>query len=295
MQPTGTVPHVFSVDVEEYFHVNAFESFVSREAWPAHASRVDASVDELLDLLARHDARGTFFVLGWLAARNPALVRRIAAAGHEIASHGWWHRRVVTLSPDAFREDVRTSKEVLESITGEPVLGYRAPSFSILPGMDWAFDVLIEEGYRYDSSRFPIRRAGYGSPDAPADPHHIERPAGAILELPMTVTSVLGRNVPASGGGWLRHLPLAVTRRAFREYSARRVPAMLYIHPWELDVDQPRLPVPPVTRVRHYGGLSRTRPRLARMLQEFRFTTARDAHAAMLSPVTGNAALSALR
>jgi polysaccharide deacetylase family protein (PEP-CTERM system associated) len=283
MTPTDNrVRHVFSVDVEEYFHVNAFERIVARESWHTYPSRVAASTEQLLELLDRHGARGTFFVLGWLAERQPALIRRIAAAGHEIASHGWWHRRIVTIGPGEFREEVRTSKSVLESITGEAVLGYRAPSFSILPGMEWAFDVLLEEGYRYDSSLFPIQRAGYGSPDAPTYPHFVTRPAGKLLELPMTVTSIAGRRVAASGGGWLRHLPYGVTQRAFRQHDERRVPAMLYLHPWEIDGEQPRLSVPVVTRLRHYGGISRMRPRLERMLREFRFTTAREAHATLL-------------
>jgi polysaccharide deacetylase family protein (PEP-CTERM system associated) len=157
-------PHIFSVDVEEYFQVNAFEGVVSRRDWPTYASRVDIGVEAILALLDRHGTTGTFFCLGWIAEANPRIVRRIANAGHEIASHGWWHRRVGTLTPQQFRADVRDSRRLLEDISGQLVQGFRAPSFSIVPGLEWAFEVLLEEGYRYDSSLFPIRRPGYGYP-----------------------------------------------------------------------------------------------------------------------------------
>lgn len=191
LQSSRIVPvtHCFSVDVEEYFQVNAFEGVVTREQWPAFPSRLDRSVDLLLDLLSRHSATATFFTLGWVAERNAPLVRRVADAGHEIASHGWWHRRVPALSAAQYRDEVRSSKDLLEQITGLPVVGYRAPSFSIVPGYEWALDILIEEGYRYDSSLFPIRRPGYGYPAARAAPHVIRRPVGTIVELPPATTT----------------------------------------------------------------------------------------------------------
>ncbi len=266
--------HVFSVDVEEYFQVLAFERTVPRERWDAMPSRVEASVHLLLELLARHSATATFFTVGWLAERKPGLVKRIAELGHEVASHSWWHRRVTTLTPGEFREDVRRCRAVLEDLTGRPVVGFRAPSFSIVPGTEWAFDVLIEEGYRYDSSVFPIRRPGYGYPGAPREAYHIRRPAGVLLELPMATTLAAGIRVPAAGGGWFRHLPYSLTNRAFREHEAEGRAAMFYIHPWEIDVEQPRLGVSLLTRVRHYGGLSRTLPRLERLLTRFRFVSA---------------------
>jgi len=163
-------PHIFSVDLEEYFQVLAFERAVPRSAWESMPSRVDASLNRLLDLLARFDAVATFFTVGWLAERKPELVRRVVEQGHEIASHSWWHRRVTALSPAELREDVRRCRTTLEQTAGRPVLGFRAPSFSIVPGTEWAFDVLLEEGYRYDSSIFPIHRPGYGYPGAPAVP-----------------------------------------------------------------------------------------------------------------------------
>jgi polysaccharide deacetylase family protein (PEP-CTERM system associated) len=265
--------HLFTVDVEEHFHVNAFDGLVSRGDWERLPSRVERNVAVLLDLLARHDALGTFFTLGWVARRNPGLVRRIADAGHEIACHSFWHRRAGTLAPGEFREDVRIAKAAIEDAAGQPVFGFRAPSFSIVPGTEWAFDVLLEEGYRYDSSIFPIRRPDYGYPGAPADAYRIRRPAGTLLEIPLATTTVAGLRLPAAGGGYLRHLPLALIQRALREHADRRAPAMFYIHPWEIDPDQPRLAAPLLTRIRHYRGLARTLPRLERLLAEFRFTS----------------------
>ncbi len=273
LPPNSKREHFFSVDVEEYFQVSAFEGVVSRADWTTLPSRVGECVERMLTLMERHRATGTFFTLGWIAERYPALVRRIADAGHEVASHGWSHRRVSTLTPDQFRDEVRSSKEVLEDVTGQPVLGFRAPSFSILPGGEWAFDILVEEGYAYDSSLFPIHRPGYGYPDAPRFPHVLDRTAGPLLEFPMTTTVMGGMRIPASGGGYFRHFPYSITRRAFREHTEAGIPAMFYIHPWEMDVGQPRLRAPLLTRVRHYAGIGRTEGRLDRLLSEFRFTS----------------------
>lgn len=262
--------HLFTVDVEEYFQVSAFESVVRRDSWDALPSRVEASVDRLLELLARRGDHGTFFVLGWIARRHPGLVRRIHAAGHEIASHGFWHQRVWTQAPAEFRADVRSAKRTLEDVVGAPVYGYRAPSFSIVPGIEWAFEVLRDEGYTYDSSVFPIRRKGYGYPGAPPIPHMV---AGGLWEFPLATTTWQGRRVPAAGGGYFRHFPYALTSRAFREHTRDGVPGVFYIHPWELDPEQPRLNVSVLTAVRHYGGLRAVVPRLERLLEEFRFTS----------------------
>ena len=271
-KPASTA-HLFSVDVEEHFQVVALQRWSPKATWDGQPSRVARNVDRLLELLARHGSLGTFFTLGWVAERQPDLIRRIAAAGHEIASHGWWHTQVTRLSPEEFRQEVRTSKAVLEAISGQPVHGFRAPSFSIVPGYDWAFDVLLEEGYRYDSSLFPIRRPDYGWPGAPAEPHLIHRSAGALLEIPMATTVIAGVRIPAAGGGYFRQLPYGLTARALQEHGARGLPAMFYIHPWEVDPDQPRFDVDFLTRARHYGGLGRTMSRLERLLTEFRFTS----------------------
>ncbi len=270
------VRHFFTVDVEEYFQVNAFDGLISRESWGSFPSRVGENVDRLLDLLAARGVTGTFFTLGWVAKRHPGVVRRIAAAGHEVASHGWWHRKVTALTASEFREDVRLAKEVLEDITGQQVLGYRAPSFSIVPGREWALDVLIEEDYVYDSSMFPVRRSDYGYPDCPPIAHVMERPSGRICEFPLATTVWNGVRIPAAGGGYLRHFPYNIIQRAFREHTRDGIPAVFYIHPWEFDPEQPRLPVSLMTRVRHYRGLRATAPRVARLLSEFSFMAFRD-------------------
>lgn len=276
------IAHHFTVDVEEYFQVSAFERSVPRASWDRLESRVAQGVARLLDLLARYEARATFFVLGWVAARRPGVVRLIAHEGHEVASHGWDHLRVTQQTPRAFRTSARRTKELLQDLTGAEVLGFRAPSFSIVPGREWALDVLIEEGYRYDSSLFPIRRPGYGYPGGRRDLHVLGRPAGRLIEVPPATWSCLGVRVPAGGGAYFRLLPYALVRAAFRAAERRGVPATFYIHPWELDAAQPRLPASWATRVRHYGGLERTLPRLERLLGEFRFTAVADTVAARL-------------
>jgi polysaccharide deacetylase family protein (PEP-CTERM system associated) len=268
--------HHFSVDVEEYFQVSAFESYVPRERWPEMPSRVCASTEQLADLLAEHDVRGTFFVVGWVAERYPRLVQRLAEAGHEIASHGWDHRRIPDQSPEAFRASVRRSRSLLEQLSGRAVLGFRAPSFSIIAGYEWALDILVEEGYRYDSSLFPIRRGGYGYADANRDPHWIARPAGRLVEVPPATLAYGGINLPAAGGAYFRLFPYRLVRAALASAERRGAPGTFYVHPWELDPDQPRLPVPMTTRVRHYGGLAHTLPRLRRLLSEFRFRPIAD-------------------
>jgi len=265
--------HIFTVDVEEYFQVHAFEGVVRRSEWPSLPSRVSQNVEVLLDLLAEHDAVATFFVLGWVADRHPHVVRRIAEAGHEIASHGWWHYRVTALEPEEFREEIRSSKNLLEDISGQVVSGYRAPSFSITPDSQFAFDVLLEEGYLYDSSIFPIRRSNYGWPGAPPIPHVHPCASGSILEFPLA-TSLWGPfRIPAAGGGYFRQFPFSVVQRAFQEHDEQGVPGVFYIHPWELDAEQPRIRVGPVTHFRHYRGLRSNPARLERLLREFRFTS----------------------
>jgi polysaccharide deacetylase family protein (PEP-CTERM system associated) len=265
--------HFFTVDVEEYFHVNAFEKIISRSEWDHWPQRLTETIPVLLDRLAKHGARGTFFSLGWVAEKNPGVIRQIVAGGHEIASHGYWHRRVPTISRDDFREDVRNSKRILEDVAGTSVTGFRAPSFSIIPGYEWAFDILIEEGYQYDSSVFPIRRSGYGNPGAPRVPYVIRCPTGLLVEFPLATTSLMGYRLPAAGGGYLRQFPFAVIRRAFRDANNAGVGATFYVHPWEIDPGQPRVPVSLLTRLRHYRGLAKTLPRIERLLGEFSFTS----------------------
>jgi polysaccharide deacetylase family protein (PEP-CTERM system associated) len=273
LTPSSTTPHFFTVDVEEYFQVRALESVVSRNDWLSRPSRVGRSTEALLAILEKNRVRGTFFVLGWVAKHRPEVVRAIANAGHEIASHGFSHERVTSLTPETFREDVRSSKYELEDLTGSVVLGYRAPSFSIVPGYEWAFDVLIEEGYVYDSSIFPIHRRGYGYPSAPRAPHVVRRSGGVLAEFPLATTSLFRYPVPAAGGGYLRQFPLGVIRRAFRQASDRGENGTFYIHPWEIDPGQPRLPVSSLNYIRHYRGLGTARARIEALLSEFRFVS----------------------
>jgi polysaccharide deacetylase family protein (PEP-CTERM system associated) len=265
--------HHFTVDVEEHFQVQALAPYVARERWGTLESRVARNVGRLLDLLARHEVLGTFFTLGWVAERQPEMVKAIAAAGHEVASHGYDHRRVPEQTPEAFRDSVRRTKALLEDLVGRPCLGFRAPSYSIVTGCEWALDVLLEEGYRYDSSLFPVRRPGYGYAAGDRDPHWIERPAGRLLEVPPATLRRLGVNLPAAGGAYFRLLPYGLVRAALRDAERRGVPATFYIHPWEYDPEQPRFAVPALTRLRHYGGLGAMWRRLERLFGEFRFTS----------------------
>jgi polysaccharide deacetylase family protein (PEP-CTERM system associated) len=275
------IAHHFTVDVEEYFQVSALEPSVARSQWDSLESRVSGSVRELLRLLDEHEARATFFVLGWIAERHPQLVRGLSQGGHEVASHGWDHRLVTRQNPEQFRHSVRRSKAVLEEITRTEVVGFRAPSFSIVPGREWALDILLEEGYRYDSSLFPIRRPGHGYSNGDRDPYWIRRPAGTLAEIPPTTVRWFGLNIPAAGGAYFRHLPYGLVQAGLRDAEERGAPGTFYIHPWELDPDQPRVAAPWMTRWRHYGGLDRTRERLRRLLDEFRFRTIARTMAAM--------------
>lgn len=263
--------HHFTVDVEETFQVSAMEPYVKRSDWDSFPSRVDRGTRQLLQLLADAGSSGTFFVLGWIAERHPDLVREILAAGHEVASHGYGHERVTTIDQAQFRESIRTSKAILEGITGSRVIGYRAPSFSIVRGGEWALDALLEEGYEYDSSLYPVRRDGYGYAGGPRDPHDITRASGVLREYPPATLGIGSAVLPAGGGAYFRHLPYQLVERALIQAEQRLQPATFYIHPWELDTEEPRIAVPLKTRMRHYGGIARTSPRLRRMLRRFSF------------------------
>ena len=271
MNDSRGVTHHFTVDVEESFQVAALEPFVDRAQWENIPSRVEGSVKLLLDLLAEHRAQATFFVLGWLAQRRPQMVRDLIAAGHEIASHGSDHKRVTQMQPAEFRHSVRDSKLRLEDACGRAVIGYRAPSFSIVRGGEWALEILVEEGYRYDSSLYPIRRPGYGFAGGRRDPHTIETSAGPLHEFPPATLRAGPAILPAGGGAYFRHLPYGLVDSGLRAAEQRGVAGTFYIHPWELDHEQPRIDVPLITRMRHYGNLERTVPRLRRLLSRFRF------------------------
>jgi polysaccharide deacetylase family protein (PEP-CTERM system associated) len=263
--------HLFTVDVEEYFQVAALEPYAPRERWMSFPKRVELGIDRLLEVLDRHHASATFFVLGSLAEWNPGVVRRIAAAGHEVASHGWSHRRVTSLTPDDFRAEIVRSRALLSDLAGHPVKGFRAPNFSIRLNCDWAFDALLEAGYQYDASVFPGRASGK---DYRGEGIQVfQRAGGAILEVPLSCATFAGLRIPAGGGAWFRLLPYSLTARALRQAGERGAPGVFYIHPWELDAEQPRLRTSVLTRMRHYGGLNRVRPRLERLLSEFQFTS----------------------
>jgi polysaccharide deacetylase family protein (PEP-CTERM system associated) len=271
-QDSRDVINAMSVDVEDYFQVSAFDEAISRDRWDSFESRVRANTERVLATLEPTRTRATFFVLGWVAERHPALIRQIADRGHEIASHGYDHRLVFDLTPDEFRADLRRARAAIESAAGVTVRGYRAPSFSITERSLWALDILIEEGYAYDASIFPIRHDRYGMPSAPRHIHTITRRAGSLWEVPGSTTRVSGMILPIAGGGYFRLLPYGWTRRGIARVNLReRQPVVFYIHPWELDPEQPRLPASQLTRLRHYRNLSETVPRLERLLSEFRF------------------------
>ena len=270
--------HMLSFDVEEYFHVEAAaEAGLCREQWNSFPKRLAPCLDCILQLLAEHQVSATFFVLGWVARHERILIRQLAEAGHEIASHGMDHSMITRLTPDKFRRDVLDSRRLLEDISGQPVIGYRAPTFSIMHQTAWALDVLAEAGFLYDSSIFPIRHDRYGVPDAPTSAHRAVGPAGGtILEIPPLTMRLLRINWPVGGGGYLRLLPVRLIGRALRTAKRRGRPGILYLHPWELDPGQPILPMPPITRWRHRLGLSRTERKLRWLLKRFRFTSVRQ-------------------
>lgn len=256
-----------SVDVEDYFQVEALRPLCPREKWESFEDRTEPNVDRVLDLLARREARGTFYLLGWTAERHPDLVRRIAAAGHEVASHGCDHELVYHHTPETFRRDVRRARALLQDLSGQEVIGYRAPSYTIMARTWWALSVLAEEGYRYDSSIFPIPRRRYGMPGANRWPHRIDLDGGrSIAEFPLPTIRVGPVNLPATGGAYLRILPLAVQRWAVQRMVRVEMPFVINVHPWELDPGQPSMPVGRGTRFTHYHNLARTGRRLESLL-----------------------------
>ena len=271
--------NAFSVDVEEHYQVEAFRGIIARNQWGRFESRVQLNTRRLLDLLQRRSVTATFFVLGCVAERYPRLVRECVEAGHEIASHGWDHRPVTELTREQFRSDVRRTKDLLEQLGGVEVLGYRAPTYSIVKSTMWALDVLLEEGYRYDSSIFPIVHDRYGVPGAARFPGAVAVQNGSsLLEFPISTVRVGGINLPFVGGGYLRHLPERFVNWGMRRVIEReQQPVIVYVHPWELDPEQPRLgDVPAITRWRHYRNLERTEDRLESLLGEFSFGPVRE-------------------
>ncbi|HVO91160.1 MAG TPA: XrtA system polysaccharide deacetylase [Casimicrobiaceae bacterium] len=266
----AAIVNALSIDVEDYFQVSAFANHIPRDSWDTQPCRVEANIDRILTLLRDANVRATFFTLGWIAERYPGVVRAIVDAGHELASHGYEHRRASEQLHGNFIADIRLAKAVLEDISGQAVKGYRAPSFSIGPANPWAFDCICAAGYRYSSSIYPIRHDHYGVPDAPRFAFEVRK---GLLEVPVTTVRVMRANWPAGGGGYFRLLPYGVSSWSIRRVNeVDRQPAMFYFHPWELDPDQPRVPgVSAKSRLRHYLNLKHTEARLRRLLADFRW------------------------
>lgn len=270
------IPNALTIDVEDYFQVNAFRHVIDPEQWDAFPLRVVDNTRRVLDWLATWGGRGTFFVLGWVADRAPALVREIAESGHEIACHGYGHQLIYQIGPQRFREDIRRAKRNLEALCGAPVVGYRAPSYSITGNSLWALDILIEEGFTYDSSIYPVHHDVYGMPDAERFPHRIERPSGTLREFPISTLSVgFGRQrmrLPVGGGGYLRLFPAFFLRRAFRHINqCEGQPGVLYFHPWEIDPGQPRIDGGFRSNFRHYLHLDGTLKKLDYLVHRLAF------------------------
>ncbi|HET8903825.1 MAG TPA: XrtA system polysaccharide deacetylase [Saccharospirillum sp.] len=278
---TARAIHALSIDVEDYFQVAALARVVKPADWDAMPSRVEANTDALLALFERKGVKATFFVLGWVAERHPELIRRLADHGHEIASHGYSHQLIYTQTPAIFTEETRRSKDILENIIQKPVTGYRAASYSITHRSLWALDVLSDLGFTWDSSIFPIRHDNYGIPGSPREPYLLKTGNGGVLrEFPLTTARMFGQNIPAAGGGYFRQFPYPVFRHLFRQASGGdRVPQMFYLHPWEIDPDQPRFTAASwFSRFRHYTNLSKCYGRLEQLLDDFQFDTVSNSY-----------------
>lgn len=264
--------NALTIDLEDYFHVGAYAGSVRIEDWDSYPSRVAQNTDRLLEILDQRGCRATFFVLGWVAQKKPEIVARVAAAGHEIACHSLLHRRVFDLTPQEFREDTRRAKAAIEDASGKRVVGYRAPSFSITKKSAWAPQILAEEGFQYDSSIFPVEHPSYGVPTAPRTPFWIDTPSGRILEFPMPTLTIGSMRSPIGGGAYLRLLPYLYTRWSIRYLNRRESsPVCVYLHPWELDPEQPHMGGSLSARARHYFGLRGTESKLKKMLHDFEF------------------------
>lgn len=268
------ITNALSIDVEDYFMVSAFESFVRKSEWPNYPARLVDSTRRVLDLLDRHATRGTFFTVGWVAERNPALVREIHARGHEVGCHGFYHELVYNMTPDRFRADLRNTKRRIEDAIGVAVVGYRAPSFSLVPSTVWMLDILEEEGFAYDSSALPAPHARGGITNGLVG--RFPGRVNGLAEFPLSTVAFLGRRFPFAGGGYFRLFPYALTRWAIRSIINGGQPAVIYVHPWEFDPDQPRMPVKGLNRFRHYVGLSGTHRKFDRLLSDFRWAPVRD-------------------
>ena len=274
---TAQIQNALTIDVEDYFQVAALAEAVDQDDWGSMEYRVEANTDRLLALFDERGIRATFFTLGWVAERSPALVRRIRDAGHEIASHGYSHQLVYNQSPEVFREETRKSKAILENITGEPVTGYRAASYYITAKSRWALDVLVEEGFTWDSSIFPVHHDRYGMPGTPHEPYLLRTPNGGTLtEFPLSTCPIGQYRMPIAGGGYFRLFPYSLSRWGLGWINRAGQPFIFYLHPWEIDTGQPRLKVKAFSKFRHYNNLDKCMGRLERLLGDFRFGSVSD-------------------
>mgnify|MGYP001822538337 CR=1 FL=1 len=269
------IRNALTVDVEDYFHVSAFAQAIDRRDWDKWPLRVEKNTHRLLDLFDEYQVKATFFVLGWVAERQPGLVREIAVRGHEIACHGFSHQLVYNQSPEVFREETERSKSLLEDIAQSPVRGYRAASYSITARSLWALDILAETGFEYDSSIFPIRHDRYGIPGAEEKPHQLMTPEGrTLIEFPLSTAKMLNYRVPVAGGGYFRLYPYWLSKAGLRQINRQNKPFIFYLHPWEIDPEQPRIAANWLSRFRHYNNLNKCESRLRNLLSDFSFDTA---------------------
>jgi len=274
MGSTAGIKNGLSIDVEDWFCVSNFKHAIKYEDWDNQELRVVKNTSRILDLLSKHKVKATFFVLGWIAERAPELIREIHRQGHEIATHGYSHTMITEMTRETFGEDLKKAIDITGRCTEGVILGFRAPSFTVTPKTTWALEVLLENGIRYDSSIFPVSgHPDYGMPDSPLGVHEV---IPGLVEAPLTVSEVLGKRIPCGGGGYFRLFPYALTRFLMRKCNAQGRPVIFYLHPWEIDPDQPRVDLPVIKRFRHYNNLDKTFGRLERLLGDFEFTSIRN-------------------
>jgi len=266
--------NAFTVDVEDYYHVSAFSGVISTKDWVKYESRVENNTNKILDIFSKYNIKATFFVLGCVAEKNPNLINKISKEGHEIASHGYSHQLIYNQSAKLFREETVRSKKILENIIQKPIKGYRAASYSITSKSEWALDILVEEGFEYDSSIFPVKHDRYGMPNAPKLPYKLKTIEGnSIIEFPLSTLNIFGFALPVAGGGYFRLYPYAFTRFALNKINKGNNPFVFYLHPWEVDPDQPKIKAGKLSRFRHYNNLRKCESRLHELLKDFEFDT----------------------
>jgi polysaccharide deacetylase family protein (PEP-CTERM system associated) len=274
--------NAMTVDVEDYFHVSAFAKSIDQSDWGKYQLRVENNTHRLMDLFDEYQVKATFFVLGWVAERTPELVKEIATRSHEVACHGYSHQLIYNQTPQVFREETLRSKHLLEDLVQAPIRGYRAASYSITNKSRWALDILVEAGFVYDSSIFPVRHDRYGIPDALDIPHRLETPEGhSLVEFPLSTAKLFSYRLPVAGGGYFRLYPYSLTRAGLSQINRRQNPFIFYLHPWEIDPDQPRIDASWFSRFRHYNNLDKCEPRLRNLMRDFQFGTVWDVLSAL--------------